>query len=190
MNLGQMTLAIGALILLGVTVLTVNSSNLNHGTILRQTELGIYAVSLATSYIQKATSMEFDELTVVRPTLPNNPDPSLYLTALASLRIDNPHIGHTSAKVEAANMDSTFDDFDDYNNYVTDTTIHGVDMFHVTAKVYYVSPVPPYPPSLSQSWLKRMDIKVNNTISRNVFEAPSSDIGTDTIRLSYIKSYY
>jgi hypothetical protein len=192
MNTGQTILAIGALILLGTTILTVNSTNLNQGTMLRQTELGIYAVSLATSFIQKATSMEFDELTVVRPVLPNNPTPSSYLTTSGVLGIDNPHVGHTTTEPETPNVDTTFDDFDDYDDYAKDTSVTNVDVFHVTAVVYYVSPVQPYPKTGTPSWLKRMDLKVNSSVGRGVMEDPTNTAttGVDTIRLSYIKSYY
>jgi hypothetical protein len=92
MNTGQMMLTAGALILLGVTVLSVNRNNLQNGTILRQTELGIYAVSLATSYVQHATSLAFDELTVVRPVLPTNPAPAAYLTAANLLKLEYTHL--------------------------------------------------------------------------------------------------
>jgi hypothetical protein len=187
MNTGQMMLTIGALILLGTTVFTVNSNSLNQGTILRQTEIGIYAVSLATSYIQKAMSLAFDEKTNTRPTLPVNAVPSAYLTA-SPLGID-------AGFGEIANRDSTFDDFDDYNNYSKDTLITNVDQFHVGAIVYYIQNIgdaQPYARTATPTWLKRMDVHVNSSISRKVFEDPNAavDKGTDTINISYIKSYY
>ena len=64
MTTGEMILTTGALVLLGTTVLTVNQNNINQGTILRQTEVGIYAISLASSYVEKASSFNFDEYTV------------------------------------------------------------------------------------------------------------------------------
>jgi hypothetical protein len=184
MNTGQMMLTIGALILLGTTVFTVNRNTLNQGTILRQTESGIYAVSLATSYIQKAMSLAFDEKTNVRPTLPVNAVPSAYLTA--------PPLGIDASFGEIANKDSTFDDFDDYNGYLKDTSIANVDNFHVSAFVYYIQNVPPYGQTGTPTWLKRIDLCLNSSVSRKAYADNSVgvDSGTDTIKISYIKSYY
>jgi hypothetical protein len=199
MNTGQMMLATGAMILLGTTVLTVNKNNLNQGTILRQTELGIYAISLATSYIQKAKSMDFDELTVAGLTVsaPMPTPTASWLTAVSKLGPDSIHlhsiVGLPFESIERRNKDYTYDDFDDYNFFKSDTTIIDVGKFHIEALVYYVNMSPPYSKTTtSPTWLKQMDIKVNNTISRNVFQDPKSTIdqGTDTIRMSYIKSFY
>jgi hypothetical protein len=191
MNTGQMMLTIAALILLGTTVLTVNRNNLNHGTILQQTELGIYAVSLATSYMQNATSLAFDEQTVVRPALPSLA--SLTTTANFGCEYNHLHPLQTGQELhELAGVPSTFDDIDDYYGFNVDTTIANVDRFHVTATVYYVSANQPYSRIAGPTWLKRIDLCVNNTISRKVFEDPSvaNKNGTDTIKMSYIKSYY
>jgi len=57
----------------------------------------------------------------------------------------------------------------DYNNFSTDSTITGVDRFHIGAVVYYVNQDPPYAKSATPTWLKQMDITVNNTISRSAF---------------------
>jgi hypothetical protein len=199
MNTGQMMLTIGALILLGTTVFTVNRNSLNQGTIMRQTESGIYAVSLATSYIQKALSLDFDENTVVRPNaLPTNQVPSLLPLTPAAYLGREPTAGMTNkyGPTEWANKDTSFDDFDDYNNFSIDTVIVNVDRFHVTAFVYYVTqpttaqPTPIY--TATPTWLKRLDLCVNSSMSRKVFEDPSvaNKQGTDTIKISYIKSFY
>jgi hypothetical protein len=211
MNTGQMMLTICALVLLGTTVLTVNRTSLNQGTILRQTESGIYAVSLATSYIQKAVSLDFDEGTVTRPTsLPTNLDPSTatftttsnysttkFLTIPANLGIEtNASNRNEFGPQEYANKDTSFDDFDDYNGFSIDTAITNVDVFHISASVYYVTqPTTAQPTpvlSTTATWLKRLDLCVSSSISRKVFENPSAAIntGTDTIKISYIKSFY
>jgi hypothetical protein len=185
MNTGQMMLATGAMVLLGTTVLTVNRNNLNNGTILRQTELGIYAVSLATSYLQRAASLDFDECTVgglvyINIPMPQPPSiPAGTLTTPANLKCD---AGESQA------YDHTFDDFDDYNTFTKDTTVADVDKFHVSAVVYYVGQSPPYNKvTANATWLKQMDIKVNNTVDRKVF---TNQTGTDTIRMSYIMGFY
>jgi hypothetical protein len=186
MGTGQMLLSIMALILFGTTILSVNRNNLNQGVILRQTELGIYAVSLATSYVQKASGMDYDEKTVgglVYITIPMPQPPSIpvaTLTASGSLGVD---------AGETQNFDNTFDDFDDYKNFLKDTTIAGVDKFHVAADVYYVNQTPPYAKvTANTTWLKKIDIKVNNTIDRKYFTGETA--ATDTIKMSYILSFY
>ena len=192
-----MMLTIGALILLGTTVFTVNRNSLNQGTILRQTELGVYAVTLATSYIQKAMSLDFDEGTTTRPaSLPTNTVPSTILTPSANLGRE-PSAGMTNRKgpTEWANKDTSFDDFDDYNGFNLDTAIVNVDRFHITATVYYITDVTSAPPLTSTAvptWLKRIDLCVNSSMSRKAFEESRAvtDKGTDTIKMSYIKSYY
>jgi hypothetical protein len=199
MGTGQMLLSICAVVLLGATILSVNSSTLNQGTILRQSQSGIYAVSLANSYIQKALSLDFDEKTVTRPSaLATNTPPSMYCTRYDSLGPETPatHQNKWGGATEYANQDSSFDDIDDYNNFSIDTAITNVDKFHVSAKVYYVTqptgaqPTPTY--TTTQTWLKRIDLCVNSSINRTVATGlvAGKDIGTDTIKISYIKSFY
>jgi len=190
MNTGQMMLTIAALILLGTTVFTVNSNNLQHGTILRQTELGIYAVSLATSVIQRASGMSFDEKTIGNNSVPTSILPAAGVLSTV-LGIES-GAANITGPAEIANNDTSFDDFDDYNNFMKDSSITGVETFHISAKVYYVNQSKPYSLSGTPTWLKQMNIMVNNTISRKVFEGIASDPdkGTDTVKMSYIFSFY
>jgi hypothetical protein len=183
MSTGQMMMTIGAVVLLGVTVLTVNRNNLNQGVILRQTEIGLYAVGLATSYLEKASNLDFDEATVG-----NN---MVYATSELSTSL-----GYDAG--ETANKDSTFDDFDDYNNFnALDTTAKAqVDNFRVRASVNYVSLNSPYviipPPytTATTTWLKQIDIWIIPSVGRQGIEGRSITAGVDTIKLSYIYSYY
>jgi hypothetical protein len=187
MNTGQMMLVVCALILLGTTVLTVNRNSLNNGTILRQTELGIYSVSLATSYIQRATELDWDQKTIgglvfINVPMPQPPNiPSADATAPGSLGRDG-----TS---ELQGQDNTYNDFDDYNGFVEDTSITQVCDFHVEASVYYVNQTPPYTMNTTNAtWMKEMEIRVNSSINRKVFSGESA--GTDTIRMRYISAFY
>ena len=199
MGTGQTLLSVFALVLLGVTILTVNRNTLGQGTILRQTQSGIYAVSLANSYIQKALSLDFDEKTVTRPSaLATNTPPSMYCTRYDSLGPETPSTQQNKwgGATEYINVDSSFDDFDDYNGFSIDTSITNVDKFRVSASVYYVTqptvlqPTPTY--TTTQTWLKRIDVRVNSSINRTVATGlvQGKDMGTDTIKISYIKSFY
>jgi len=196
MNTGQTMLTILALLLFGTTVLSVNRNSLNNGTILRQTELGIYAISLATSYIQKATEMDFDENTVggvvfITTPMPNQGSIPTGVKGASTTFITTPIANLGVDAGESKYFDETFDDFDDYNGFKKDTLVAGVDSFHVASSVYYINDskqATPFAPATTTSWLKQMDICVNNRISRNVFTGETS--GTDTIKLSYILSFY
>jgi hypothetical protein len=188
MGTGQMMLTIMALVLLGTTILTVNQNSLNQGTILRQTELGIYAVSLATSYIQRAAELDFDSTTIgglvyIVVPMPQPPNiPAGVLTAPSHLGPD---------KTNIANVDTTYDDFDDYNGFVRDTNFTDVAKFHVSASVYYINQTGAsqfQKTTANTTWLKQMDIKVNDAINRGAYSGETA--GTDTIKMSYIMSFY
>lgn len=182
MNTGQMMLTMGALVLLSFTVLTVNSNNTNQGTILRQTEIGMYAIGLATSYIEKACNLDFDE----------NSTLDSIVTARNQLSIN---LG-TDGGTEKPNVDSTFNDFDDYNGYSVSNPITNIDVFTVKIQVNYVSEAPPYnkvtPPytTATTTWYKQMDVQVIPTASRQAIEGKGATQGVDTIKMSYIYSYY
>jgi hypothetical protein len=190
MNTGQMMMTAMAMILLGTTIFAVNSNNLQYGTIFRQTELGIYAVSLGTSIIQRASGVFFDEKTEAASSVPSTINPTVGVLSTTLGRESG--VANLVGPTEWANKDTSFDDFDDYNNYSLDSTITGVDRFRISAVVYYVSQTPPYTKVAGPTWLKQIDISVNNTISRDVFQnrGAASDQGKDTVKMSYIFSFY
>jgi hypothetical protein len=180
--MGQTMLTIGALVLLGLTVFSVNSNTLQHGVILNQTEIGVYAVSLATSYIQLASGMNFDEKTILGAIKGGDPATSTNLSTTLERETG-----------ETANNEKTFDDFDDFNNFAKTDLIEGVDNFTTSAKVYYIDPASPDAAIGGPTFFKRIDVKTFGTLGRGVFEetgATASSKGIDTIRLSYIFSYY
>lgn len=192
MTTGEMILATGALVLLGTTVLTVNKNNTNQGTILRQTEIGIYAVLLATSYVEKASALNFDEYTVGN-FITNHVTDSL--TAPSKL---GPDLTHTTGPygTEKANVDSTYDDFDDYNGFNYVTIVQGADAFTTNIAVHYCDTAGAiYSNSgTTKTFYKRMDVQTWGTVTRGSFEGIESNgtstrSGVDTIKLSYIFSY-
>jgi len=179
-----MMLTACALMLLGATIFTVNKNNVQQGTILRQTEVGIYAVSLATSYVEKASNLNFDEYTVTNMISNGS---TTNLTAPGSLGIETSNIGPYGA--EKANVDSTFDDFDDYNKFTKLDTVKGADVFKDTIVVSYCDTAGVIQPS-TKTFYKRMDVKTWGTVTRSAFEGTTnSTSGTDTVKLSYIFSY-
>jgi hypothetical protein len=141
MNTGQMMLTAGAVVLLGMTVLTVNQSLSNNGFILQQTEIGIYKVSLGTSVLEEAMGKAFDE---------NSIESDLSSTTSLSSTL-GPESGETH---------DDFDDFDDYNNYTTSYVIEGVDSMTVKCKINYVDPSNPDGTTTSKTWHKKITVYV------------------------------
>lgn len=164
MNTGQMMLAGLATVLLGATVLSLNRSSTQHGSILQQTEVGIYGVSIATSVVEEAQGMAFDEKTV--------DDAVTNVNNLTSTL--GPETGESTTPVSS----TSFDDFDDYNNLNQVLSVSGVDQFRIRARVYYITPTAPNVASASRTWHKRLDVEV------------SSSSSLDTVRTSFIFSYF
>jgi hypothetical protein len=180
MNTGQMMLTAAAMVLLGVTSVSVNRRSLSTGTIVRQTEVGVYAISLATSYLEKAEGMQYDRFDTTT---------GVTITALSQLTPVG-SLGIETAAGEVPNVDSTWDDFDDFNKMNVNDVKPGIDVFNTRDTVYYVTDYQPDVPAASQTWNKRMDIKTCGTLGRGVYENGSSTSGVDTIKLSYVYSYF
>ncbi len=166
MNTGQMLLTTLAILLLGVTVLTVNRSTSTHGTILRQTEIGIYATSIATSVIEEASGMNFDESTVN--------DAVVSTTALTNTNSLGPESGETTTPPSTL----SFDDFDDFHNLVKVDTIRGNDIFTTRARVEYVTSANPNANAGTRTFHKKLTVWVSGTATQ------------DTVSMTYIFSYF
>jgi len=158
-----MMLTVAALVLLGVTVLTVNRNNLQQGTILHQTEVGVYAISLATSYLERSIGYDFDQATAGDAMVFGETELSTTL-------------GRETGEI--ANQIETWNDFDDFNGMNKKDTVAGVDIFTTQAIVYYVQPTTPNVSTTTRTFFKRIDVKT------------FSNTGGDTIKLSHVYSYF
>lgn len=98
MNLGQSLFAMGALLILSLTILRMNNNILSTDETVMDSKVGILATSIGTSLIEEASKLAFDEMTRTDPI--NN---LLLLTPSLLLGQETPGV---------------FDDFDDFNNYV------------------------------------------------------------------------
>jgi hypothetical protein len=175
MNTGQMLLSVGAIVLLGTTVITMNRSSLQNGTILQQTQIGIYGISLANSTIEEASGKAFDQ---------NTDDNAVSTTgALTSPS----YLGRESGETDPSN----FNDFDDYNNMTKIDTVQGVDIFTTKAEVYYVSDAnPEVKVTGSATFFKRMDVMVYGSGVADTSRRAEGIATGDTIKMSYIYSYF
>jgi len=169
--------------LLGFTVLLTNRSSLQFGTVINQTEINIYSVSLAESIIEEAAGRSFDKFSANDTVESGAVVTSLsQLTAPASLGKDP---GETYVNNKG------FDDFDDYNSwYATPYTMYvaGVDSFHIQAQVFYVDTTNPDLKVNTQTWHKKMIVKVWPTITP--WGDSTGKAKPDTVIMSYLYSYW
>jgi len=161
MNTGQMMLTIGAMALLSITTLRMNSHFVHSGVSLDETKFSVLAVSLASSMLEEANSKAFDEYTTESA-----------VTSTTSLSaVLGKETGETTS--------DTFDDCDDYNNYVDSVLNIPSAKFYIKCKVSYInSDAPDTDLSSGKTWHKKITVMVTS---------PSM---TDTVKLSSIFSYW
>lgn len=174
MNTGQTILTIGAVILLGLNVISVNRTFTQHGAVLQQTEIGIFSVSLATSLLEEAQGKVFDRRSLTDSCLTN-------LSQLTPKDSLGPDVGDTR---------TDYDDFDDYNWMTGGPTkdsiivrcdtivIRDVDTFLRWAKVCYVDTSSPDTYRSTPTWNKKLTVFVKGKNS------------SETLQMSYIFSYW
>ncbi|HEY9166915.1 MAG TPA: hypothetical protein VIS48_12230 [Candidatus Kryptonia bacterium] len=166
MGTGQTLLTVGAIMLLGMVILTVNRSLNDTSEVMVNSNIGLEEVSLATSIIEEAEGKAFDDSTKVNPLLP---------TQLS-------HLTPPSSLGQEGGVTTDLDDFDDFNGPThtgrseIDTLSTGI--YHVFTKVYYINPANPGVPSSTTTWNKEMDVWVWNT------SVP------DTVKMHTIYSYW
>lgn len=157
----QTFLVIGSLVALTYTILNINSKVGTETTWELNNEAVFTATGIGQSLLQEIELKAFDENTIsVRRTSTD----SLTTTA---------HIGKDSGE----SVDSTFDDFDDYNGYVKTNTLERLGVFTANIDVYYVTTMSPEVKSVNRTFSKRIDIYVSNQYL------------LDTLKFSKIASY-
>jgi hypothetical protein len=170
MNTGQSLFAIGALLLLSLTILRVNNNILLTDSMIIDSKFGIIANSIATSLIESANEKFFDAQTKEGPCL---------VTALTYP--PNKESGETDP--------FSFDDFDDFNNYTQADTVNSV-VFHSRCEVAYVNPDPNSKGSLdnvvsTRTWNKKITVFVTWKMNDQ-----SIGFSADTVKQSTIYSYW
>ncbi len=167
MNGGQMMITIGALMLLSVVILRVNTGNLNTNEVLIDSKVQILATSLANSIIEEAFTKEFDEYNVMYPAeLLSN------LTSVSDLGKDT------------GENYPNFDDMDDFNGLHIFKNIAGADNYEISATVVYVNSANPEVASAVRTWDKKITVKVTSKGMLN------SNGVQDTIKMSSVRSYW
>ncbi len=164
MGTGQSLFAIASMMLLTMITTRINSTILTTQETTQNSKFALAAISLATSKMEYATRLDFDENTIAAPQKNINSNPCTAANRLGK------ETGETTL--------NTFDDIDDLNNYTeTDSSLTSA-VFTTTMKVYYVSQTDPDRISSSVTWHKKVEVRV------------SSVSMTDTIKASMIFSYW
>lgn len=170
MNTGQSLFAIGALLLLSLTILRVNNNIILTDSMMIDSKFGIIANSIATSLIESATEKFFDANTKEGPC-------------------DISALTYPPNKESGETGPDNFDDFDDFNNYPQTDTVGSV-VFYSMCKVSYVDPDPDNPTSLdnvvsTRTWNKKLSVSVTWTMNDQTI-----GFSADTVKQSTIYSYW
>ena len=164
MGLGQMLLSVLAMALLGSVLLMMNSTTLDSGSSVETTEYVIMASSLGVSQMEQALGKAFDENTV-----------SSDVGSVSSL-------SSTLGK-EGTEVETTFDDFDDYNGFsktiVGDSVFFRSATYEIRDSVDYVTiSANTVVTSASRTYHKRLRVWVSSPFMR------------DTLKFSTVYSYW
>jgi hypothetical protein len=169
MGLGQTMMSVLAMGMLATVMLTVNTNTQDSNNAVQMSQYRIMAASLATSTIQRSTGLAFDENTV-----------SSNVNATTSLS--------STLGVEAGEIDSvenTFDDFDDYNGFHKwvkgDSVFFRSADFRVWSKVDYVT--------ISGNAIVTSPGSAR-TYSKRIIVHVSSPYMSDTLTASTVYSYW
>ena len=153
MNTGQMMITLAAMMLLSLVILRVNNGFLSTNTVLMETKFGVLGVSLATSVIEEATGLAFDENTN-----------GATVSSVGDLSTLGP-----DGEVYKDNV-NPFDDFDDYEGLVyIDSTMPSA-RFRIACSVVYVNPAFPDSFSGTKTWHKKLTVMVTTASSQDTIE--------------------
>jgi hypothetical protein len=169
MNTGQTLMTLIAMMLLTMVATRVNTQVANINTTATNSKYALAAISLAESKIEYASNLAFDEKTVGAVV-----NTTSGLTPVASLGVD---------AGESKYVDTTFDDFDDYNGYVDTVKTLVSTVYYISCTVNYVDPLvitskPGKTAVNYPTWSKCMNVMVTGMNMK------------DTIRMSVVNSYW
>lgn len=174
MSAGHTLTTIFAMMLLTTVLLNFYKLLNANGDVVNSGQDGIMMATIASSYVEIARALSFDEVTDSSTIAFRDPSK---LTPISKLGTDDP----------GEDGPYHYNDFDDFNGPTkTGTTIeqqaNGTNRkYKISFFVQYVNPQNIQAPAGSQTFVKRLDIKVWRTF-------PPGQ--TDTLRMSTAKGYY
>jgi hypothetical protein len=149
--MNQTLFAVGALTLLGILVLPAQRTSLNRQQILMATEATNTATAIGQELIEEISVRKFDENYCGRGDSATSA--SLFCAALTL----------ETSKGDTAGRIWTYDDVDDFNAYASTIATPRLGGFRDSCKVYYVTEDAPDVVSATQTYLKRIDVKIRNS---------------------------
>lgn len=167
MNSGQSFLSLGAMTLVSLIILQVNTGFVMTSSTLLDNKLSILAISAASSIIEEASGKAFDANT---------------LTDVASSTSDLTYpgsLGHNSSESYP-----NFNDFDDYNGLDIKNSVLTSANFDIKSEVCYVKASNPDHPSSTPTWHKKITVYVT---SESLLDAAGQQ---DTVVMSSVFSYW
>ncbi len=171
MNAGQTIITLGAFAVLSTILLSFYAILGNASDVVANGQDGILATTLATSYLEIAQGLSFDEITDTSNIAIGNPS---MLTPVSRLGPDS------SLEVGIG----SFDDFDDFKGFVIEEEASGTNRrFRTMFDVNYVDPSNVNSISTTRTFVKRIDLKTWRTF-------PPVSGKVDTLRLSVALGYF
>lgn len=167
MNTGQSFLSMGAMALVAIIILQVNTGFVMTSSNLLDNKLNILAISLASSIMEEASGKAFDANTV---------------TDVASSLSDLTYSGSLGCSSTESYPD--FNDFDDFDGLDITNTVLSSGEFNVKSEVCYIDPKKPDEKSSINTWHKKITVYVT---SKSLLDANGQQ---DTIVMSSIFSYW
>jgi len=167
MNTGQSFLSLGAMALVSLIILQVNTGFVATSSRLLDNKLNILAISLASSIIEEASGKSFDANTI-----------SDAVTNTSDLTYAN-SLSHGSTESYP-----NFNDFDDYNNLQITNSSMTSGEFDISSEVCYVNPTNPDVAASVQTWHKKITVYVTSKSLLNM------EGNQDTIKMSSVFSYW
>ena len=172
MNTGQTMLTLGAFIFLTTILMNFYGLVGQTGDTIKSGQDGILATTIASSYMEIAQGLAFDQISDTSDVALHDPAQMTPTGLLGS------EAGEDSL--------SLFNDFDDFNGHEFEKQAIGSECRYRTHfTVYYVNPDNVHQMVGSRTFVKRMDLA-----TWRVFPAPIGQDQSDTIRTSVVLGYF
>ena len=169
MNTGQMLMVLGALMLLSLVALSVNSMLVNKTSTMLETEADLNAVSLAQSMLDEILADSYDAATASGTKVYDSTEfTSASGLGPNSTEASNVPLPEPPDTVVSYKSLKYYNDVDDYNGYKRVAFASSMGPFSIIDSVYYVSESNPDQKSTTQTFYKKVVVTVRH---RNMYPA-------------------
>jgi len=169
MNTGQMLLVLGAIALLSLVAVSINSMIVNKTATMLETEADLNAVSLAQSMLDEVLANPFDAVTAdgtkIFDSTKFTPAGSLGPSGTETSNVPLPEPPDTAVPYRSLKY---YNDVDDYNGYRRVAFASSMGPFSIIDTVYYAAEANPDQKSAAQTFYKKVVVTVRH---RNMYPA-------------------